>query len=80
MSMSVLARMVPSFTGRRALRSLSSRNFSSGVKYLASHEYIRVEGDIGVVGISDFAQAQLGDVVYVDLPQVRWYSKFKIQF
>jgi glycine cleavage system H protein len=32
------------------------------------HEYIRVDGDIGVVGITDYAQEQLGDVVFVDLP------------
>ena len=36
--------------------------------YTKDHEYIRVDGDIGTVGISDYAQAQLGDVVFVDLP------------
>lgn len=40
------------------------------IRYSKDHEYIRVEGDIGVVGISDYAQAQLGDVVFVDLPAV----------
>jgi len=38
--------------------------------YTPSHEYIKVDGDIGTVGITDFAQAQLGDVVYVELPDV----------
>lgn len=38
--------------------------------FLKSHEWIRVEGDLGTVGISDFAQQQLGDVVYVELPEV----------
>lgn len=38
--------------------------------YTKDHEYIRLEGDIGVVGISEHAQAQLGDVVYVELPAV----------
>lgn len=38
------------------------------IRYSKDHEYIRVEGDLGVVGISDYAQAQLGDVVFVDLP------------
>ncbi len=38
--------------------------------YSKDHEYIRVEGDIGTVGITDFAQSQLGDVVYVELPSV----------
>jgi glycine cleavage system H protein len=38
-------------------------------RYTESHEYIRVEGEIGVIGITDFAQSQLGDVVFVELPQ-----------
>ena len=36
--------------------------------YTKDHEYIRVEGDTGTVGITDYAQDQLGDVVYVELP------------
>ncbi len=39
------------------------------VKYSNEHEWIRVEGDIGTVGISQYAQEQLGDVVFVDVPQ-----------
>lgn len=39
-------------------------------RYTKDHEYIRVEGDTGVVGITDYAQSQLGDVVYVELPAV----------
>ena len=35
-----------------------------------AHEYIQVDGDVGTVGISDFAQAALGDIVFVDLPEV----------
>ncbi|WP_294532047.1 glycine cleavage system protein GcvH [uncultured Rhodoblastus sp.] len=38
--------------------------------YSKDHEYIRVDGDIGAVGITDFAQGQLGDVVFVELPQI----------
>ena len=38
--------------------------------YTPEHEYINVEGDIGTIGITDFAQSQLGDVVYVELPEV----------
>src|SRR5690606_18434921 len=38
--------------------------------YTKDHEYIRVEGDTGTVGISDYAQSQLGDVVFVELPAV----------
>ena len=40
------------------------------VRYTKDHEYIRVEGDTGVVGITDYAQDQLGDVVFVELPEV----------
>ncbi len=39
-------------------------------RYSKDHEYIRVEGDVGTVGISDYAQSQLGDVVFVELPTV----------
>lgn len=39
-------------------------------RYTRDHEYIRVEGDTGTVGITDYAQGQLGDVVYVELPPV----------
>jgi glycine cleavage system H protein len=40
------------------------------IRYSKDHEYIRVEGDVGTVGITDYAQSQLGDVVFVDLPAV----------
>ena len=39
-------------------------------KYTKDHEYIRIEGETGTVGITDYAQSQLGDVVFVDLPDV----------
>ena len=39
-------------------------------RYTKDHEYIRVEGDTGTVGITDFAQGQLGDVVFVELPAI----------
>ncbi|HXH24152.1 MAG TPA: glycine cleavage system protein GcvH [Vicinamibacterales bacterium] len=42
----------------------------SEVKYTKEHEWVRVEGDIGVCGITDYAQSQLGDVVFVELPEV----------
>ncbi len=38
--------------------------------YTKDHEWILVQGDIGIVGITDYAQRELGDVVYVDLPEV----------
>jgi glycine cleavage system H protein len=44
--------------------------YPTDLKYTKEHEWVRVEGDKGVVGITNFAQQQLGDVVYVDLPEV----------
>jgi glycine cleavage system H protein len=41
-----------------------------GCKYHEEHEWIRIEGEEGVIGISDYAQEQLSDVVYVELPEV----------
>lgn len=42
----------------------------SETKYTQEHEWIRIEGDVGTVGITDYAQGQLGDVVYIELPAV----------
>lgn len=39
-------------------------------RYAKSHEYVHAEGDVGIIGISDYAQKELGDVVFVELPQV----------
>ncbi|MGM0422432.1 MAG: glycine cleavage system protein GcvH [Pseudomonadota bacterium] len=41
----------------------------STLYYTEDHEYIRVDGEVGTVGISEYAQSQLGDVVYVELPE-----------
>jgi glycine cleavage system H protein len=43
---------------------------STGLKYTRDHEWIELSGDRGKVGITDYAQKQLGDVVYVELPDV----------
>jgi glycine cleavage system H protein len=40
------------------------------IRYTRDHEYISLEGDTGTIGITDYAQAQLGDVVFVELPPV----------
>ncbi|MBN8917995.1 MAG: glycine cleavage system protein GcvH [Rhizobiales bacterium] len=40
------------------------------VRYTKDHEYVRIDGDVAVVGISDYAQGQLGDVVFVELPDI----------
>jgi glycine cleavage system H protein len=45
-------------------------SYPADLKYTKEHEWIRVDGDTGAVGITDFAQQQLGDVVYVELPEV----------
>ena len=42
----------------------------SDIRFTRDHEYVRVDGDVGTVGISDYAQQQLGDVVFVELPKV----------
>lgn len=42
-------------------------NFPDNVKFAKSHEWLRVEGKEGVIGISDFAQSELGDIVFVDV-------------
>jgi len=44
--------------------------YPAGYKYTKDHEWIELAGDRGKVGITDYAQQQLGDVVYVDLPEV----------
>ncbi len=45
-------------------------NFPEELKYTKSHEWIKVEGEIATEGISDFAQAELSDIVYLELPEV----------
>ena len=45
-------------------------NIPTELQYLKSHEWVRIEGDIATVGITDFAQDQLGDVVFVELPAI----------
>ena len=45
-------------------------NFPEELKYHKEHTWLRVEGSIGVIGITEFAQSELGEIVYVDLPNV----------
>ncbi len=45
-------------------------DFPSELRYARTHEWVRVEGNRATVGISDYAQTQLGDVVYVELPEI----------
>ena len=44
--------------------------YPENFRYTKEHEWVRVEGDTGTVGITDHAQEELGDIVYVDLPKV----------
>jgi glycine cleavage system H protein len=43
-------------------------NFPSELKYTKDHEWIKVDGDVAFIGITDFAQKELGDIVFVDIP------------
>jgi len=45
-------------------------NIPEGLKYTKDHEWIKIEGDIATVGITEFAQSELGDIVYVDITTV----------
>ncbi|TPE43824.1 glycine cleavage system protein GcvH [Pontibacter mangrovi] len=45
-------------------------NLPENLKYTKDHEWVRVEGDVAYVGITDFAQSELGDIVYVDIDTV----------
>ena len=45
-------------------------NFPSDLKYTSDHEWIKVDGDVAVIGITDFAQKELGDIVYLEVETV----------
>jgi len=44
-------------------------NIPKKLKYAESHEWVRLEGDVAIIGISDYAQSELGDIVFVELPE-----------
>lgn len=50
-------------------------NFPVGLKYTQEHEWIKIEGDIAVVGITDFAQGELGDIVFVEVESIGKHSE-----
>jgi len=52
------------------MKELSELNFPDDVMYSDDHEWIKMENDEATIGISDYAQDQLGDIVFVELPQV----------
>jgi glycine cleavage system H protein len=45
-------------------------NFPAELKYTKDHEWIKIEGDVATIGITEFAQRELGDIVYIDIPSV----------
>ncbi|MGE5675597.1 MAG: glycine cleavage system protein GcvH [Mycobacterium leprae] len=55
-------------------------NAPAGFRFTKEHEWIKVEGNIGIIGISEFAQEQLGDVVFVEVPAVGRVLKQGEQF
>lgn len=52
------------------MKEISELDFTEDVRYTENHEWARQEGDLVKVGISDYAQDQLGDIVFVELPEV----------
>jgi len=51
-------------------------NFPSNLKYTNDHEWIKVEGNVGYIGVTDYAQGELGDVVFVDIdPELKEITK-----
>ena len=45
-------------------------NFPENLKYTKDHEWIRIEGNVGTIGITEYAQGELGDIVFVELPSI----------
>lgn len=41
-----------------------------GLKYSETHEWVKIEGDVATIGVTDFAQSEMGDITYVDMPDV----------
>lgn len=54
---------------------MSESSVPENVSYSDSHEWIQVESDIATIGITDFAQSELGDIVFVELPEVGEYAR-----
>ena len=52
------------------MKEISELNLPEDVRYAKDHEWVRIEGDKARIGISDYAQDQLGDIVFVELPEV----------
>lgn len=59
---------------------MANLKYPAALKYTKEHEWIKIEGNIGTIGITEFAQDQLGDVVFVELPPVGRQLKAHEQF
>jgi glycine cleavage system H protein len=53
----------------------SIMKFQDDVKYTESHEWLRLEGNVATIGITDYAQSELGDVIFVDIPELKSVRK-----
>ena len=58
------------YESNKTLKIITIMNIPSTLKYSNDHEWCRVEGEFAYIGITDFAQSQLGDIVFVDVPTV----------
>lgn len=52
------------------MKAISELNFPDGLRYAQDHEWVKIQDGTAIIGISDYAQDQLGDIVYVELPAV----------
>jgi glycine cleavage system H protein len=50
-------------------------NIPENLKYTNDHEWIKVDGSIGTVGVTDYAQGELGDIIYIDIPELKEVNK-----
>jgi glycine cleavage system H protein len=56
--------------GTQTMKEINELNLPENLHYTKDHEWVRIDGDTALVGISDYAQDQLGDIVYVEMPEV----------
>jgi glycine cleavage system H protein len=55
-------------------------NFPEDLKYSKEHTWLRIDGNVGIIGITEFAQSELGEIVYVDLPNIAYAFKQEAVF
>lgn len=60
------------------MAKINNMNIPDNLKYTKDHEWIRVEGDFAVIGVTDFAQKELGDIVYVDIQIGETFQKEEV--